>query len=160
MLPKIKKKISSFLMDEKGTISKKNLIKGAIILSSIGLAAKDVKPYSIGPGGIVGEITADPVPGTTMTYGPVTNWNCNPVDSNNVTTTTCTPGAQTCGGSHSNSGTVVHKSVNRSWHKNDLDFTHPTDTSSLEGKHVHHGKHYNANTIGCTGNTHTNHCSY
>ena len=121
MLPKLKKKISSFLMDEKGTISKKNLIKGAIILSSIGLAAKDVKPYSIGPGGIVGEITADPVAGVTMTYGPVTNWNCNPSDSGNVTTTTCTPGSQTCGGSHSNSGTVVHKSVNRSWHKNDLE---------------------------------------
>ena len=43
MLPKLKKKIISFLMDEKGTISKDKLIKGAIMLSGIGLLSKNVK---------------------------------------------------------------------------------------------------------------------
>lgn len=43
MLPKLKKKIMSFLMDEKGTISKEKLLKGAIVLSGIGLLAKKAK---------------------------------------------------------------------------------------------------------------------
>jgi hypothetical protein len=43
MIPKIKKKLKSFLMDEAGTISKNNLIKGALILTGIGAGLKAAK---------------------------------------------------------------------------------------------------------------------
>jgi hypothetical protein len=43
MLPKIKKKIKSFLMDETGSISKTNLIKGALFLTVAGTTMKKVK---------------------------------------------------------------------------------------------------------------------
>jgi len=43
MLPKIKKKIKMFLMDETGSISKSNIIKGALFLTSAGVAISKVK---------------------------------------------------------------------------------------------------------------------
>jgi hypothetical protein len=47
MLPKIKKKMKSFLMDETGSISKTNLIKGALFLTATSATVKKVKADGI-----------------------------------------------------------------------------------------------------------------
>ena len=49
MFPKLKKKILSFLMDEKGTMSKDKLLKGALFLSTVGLAVKSSKAFQYDP---------------------------------------------------------------------------------------------------------------
>ncbi|MFT4297901.1 MAG: hypothetical protein ACMXX5_01795 [Candidatus Woesearchaeota archaeon] len=48
MFPKIKKKIKSFLMDETGSISKSNLIKGALFLTAASTTVKKAKARDFG----------------------------------------------------------------------------------------------------------------
>jgi hypothetical protein len=164
MLPKLKKKIASFLMDEKGAISKKNLIKGAIILGSLGLAVKEVKPYIVHSGGIVGQVS-DSEPNArgvvvNVGSGNKVKWNCKKKEQDGIRTTTCVPAGYTCKKRHSSSGQVIHKSVDRRQHGNALNFEHRPASDIMEGTHAHHGRHYNANTIGCTNTKHSSHCSY
>ncbi|MFT4304382.1 MAG: hypothetical protein ACMXYG_07485 [Candidatus Woesearchaeota archaeon] len=52
ILPKIKKKIDNFLMDEQGSISKSNLIKGALFLTSSGAFLQKTKAQMPEPGQI------------------------------------------------------------------------------------------------------------
>lgn len=167
MLPKIKKKIKSFLMDETGSISKSNIIKGALFLSAATITIKKVKA----------EVGGEPISEGGPTLGGDSSNRC----SNTVSQYTCTEESdgkyhayKTCTTTngqispvcckshgntptHTNTASMKHWNVDDEWHSNYLDFDY--DGHNLDGEHSHHGYHADGNSI-CEQTAHTSHCSH
>ena len=152
MLPKIKKKLSSFINDERGTISKSNLIKGAIVLSGIATAAKNVKAIHVDPdkyypgphkenklpplekGGEGFECTEEEekIVGSEGVVDKVT-CHANNEHSNSR-------------GSHKNDITTVHRNTDRNFHQNIPSIKYDKGNKKLITQHSHHGQHANASS--------------
>ncbi len=160
MFPKIKKKISSFIKDEKGTISKKNLISGAIILSGIGSFAKSVKATYY-----PGDHRSIQLPGLVEGSN---DWSCNEAIEALPGTSVgyikrhkCHASGGSCGGgdaSHTNNMNALHRNTDRSFHRNLPDLRYDKTNRKIVTQHSHHGQHANA-TSECSSSG-TTHCSY
>jgi hypothetical protein len=164
LIPQIKKKIAGFIKDENGTISKGNLIKGGILLGSIGASIRIVeasfylknkekipdttRTIPNDPGGCLDPIkylcTAD-----TQTEG------VDP-DTMDVPRTTCdtydywgTIKPSTGANRHANSGTIVHRNALRqNSHRNTVGLSIGSQNpDNLVGTHSHHGQHFNIDSI-------------
>lgn len=179
MLPQIKKKIKAFLMDETGSISKANLIKGAIFLSSAGIMLKKVKAQTTS-----GSLTATgSLPGASTeeegeSCGTATGGSLHPRSSNSGECTlepssstntvtyrctwvpetaycTCTTGTGDSSGScgRQNRATHVNSGTLMHWKADDQPhdniLTFTRGSDNLQGSHNHHGSHGNADS--CKG---------
>ena len=159
MLPKIKKKIKSFLMDETGSISKSNIIKGALFLSAATISLKKIKA----------EVAGDDIGGgntlegedSTGEPGHVAQYTCVEESDGKYhaykTCTTVNGQVSPACSHHTNTATMKHWNVDDEWHSNYLDFDY--DGHTLDGEHTHHGYHADGNAL-CEDGAHTNHCSH
>jgi len=162
MLPKIKKKLTSFIKDENGTISKKNLIKGAIVLSGIASVAKNVKatihvdPEKYYPGphkelklpklakkgeGYECTETEEKITGSS---GVIHKVECH---GNNE------------GGGHKNNKTCVHRNTDNNYHKNKPNLRYNRAKKRIITEHSHHGQHANASSE-CSCDGESRHSNY
>ena len=155
MIPYIKKKITSFIKDESGKISKKNLIAGAIILSGISSFAKNIKAAHF-PGSSVG------LPGLDSGSN---SWHCNPPVKNYLAgteghylTTYCHSNGGSCKHDHTNRVSANHANTNKIFHRNIPDFEYDKSNKVIVSKHNHHGQHASGQ-VGC-GSGGQSHCNY
>jgi len=171
MLPKIKKKVKAFLMDETGTISKSNIIKGALFLTAAGTAVKKVKAGTYGGEPIDGSPSnvlegeesnkgsgggeagySCSVSGFLTTCTAVSGMTKTPCPKNNDRTPP-----------HTSSGSMSHWNADEQYHSNHTDLDFDWGNDGLEGTHSHHGYHADGDYAGseCDGYTaHTSHCSH
>lgn len=160
MIPKIKKKISSFIDNEEGSISKKSLITAAVILSGISNHAKNALGYYPGahsrrrkPGLDSGSrpYTCEE---TAHTFGPTTV-------GERVTQECHSSGSQSgCSSpqSHSNNIRGTHANTDRYFHRNLPDLSYDKPNKKIIGHHGHHGQHAN-HYFECS-KTGRSHCNY
>jgi len=167
MLPKIKKKIKSFLMDETGSISKANIIRGALFLSAATITLKKIKAEvggeAISDGGPVLDGTesnrcSNTVSQYTCTVESDGKWH----EFKTCTTTNGQISPSCCGShgdtpGHTNSATMKHWNADEEFHSNYIDFDY--DGHEMDGYHSHHGYHADGNAL-CTEVDHTSHCSH
>lgn len=166
MLPKIKKKIKSFLMDETGSISKANIIKGALFLSAATITLKKVKAEvggdDIGGGNALKGTRSNRCSGTVSQYTCTVESDGKLHEYKECTTTNGQISPSCCGShgdtpGHTNSATMKHWNADMEFHSNYLNFDY--DGHELEGDHSHHGYHADGNDL-CTDEGHTSHCSH
>lgn len=158
MFPKIKKKIKSFINDERGTISKKNLITGALILAGIGSLAKSSKADTV-----PGDGNAQQFP--TVDDG---SWRCDDPTRRNLNPYNgylekryCDVAISHCSWpkSHKNTAQLHHYNTNKNFHRNNPMLSYEkTAGKVLKSTHNHHGQHANADVIFSEGGQ--SHCSY
>ncbi|MFT4304431.1 MAG: hypothetical protein ACMXYG_07730 [Candidatus Woesearchaeota archaeon] len=173
MIPKINKKVKSFLMDESGKISKSNIIKAGLILAGT-TTIKKVKSIPASGGGTGFGCGGDEIPGRcnhpTPQYLPgeeTATWQCTKEHckwtctaeaegrrsgfgyiSNNPAA--CCPEKRHSSGSlrsgsggHRNVGTATFNIHEANEHENALYFWHNRAERALKAKHDHHGFHGN-----------------
>ncbi|MCB9358616.1 hypothetical protein H6503_01670 [Candidatus Woesearchaeota archaeon] len=184
MLPKIIKDVKQFLMDETGSISKKNVIKGAIFLSALGTSVRKAPAISAADiqngnynfnvplqGGETGYYCGGEEVGTgcnglpqTLKGGSTALWECERTDC----TWTCEAKPQAWRGpcctdqhyDHRNSGTLVIQSMIEAEHANGLSLQRTS--TGYEGSAFKYASHTSVSDMdGCQGTTtHANHCSH
>ena len=182
MPQELKKKLIGFITDERGTISKQNLIRGAITLSSIAASVSVVRGTMVSAqcsqyGTTQAETIKNPMPlrglsqtstqysamvraGVTGAEGStnVKTWNCKIDDYKTTCTTTqsCSPRTNN---NVDNSGRYVHRNADAAMHTNNLNLDYNDKQALFKGAHGHHGQHDKFDAP-CVTTNHGNHCQH
>jgi hypothetical protein len=158
MLPKIKKKIISFIKDEDGSISKKKLISGAIIIAGISSLAKNIYAYYPGDHKQIkrpGLASGSKAWSCTTTEEPI-----GPTSVGYIKEQNCHSSGGSCSNpkKHSNNKDATHKNTNANFHKNIPSLIYDKNQKTIVASHNHHGQHSNHYVE--TQNSGKSHCSY